>query len=422
MWSFLSRHLYIGILHGSPYLIAVLLVYLAQVVWFLKAWRMLSSIGRPLLRISLRCFLAAAGIVLITAGIDLPSRHLFPHQGLADWVASISRVWMLASFVGLLAVVVVRSGAKLAICALPAASRDGPGTSRRSFLRQCVFLAGGAPFCGIAYGYGSRLKYQIEKKELPVANLPEGLDGLHIVQLSDIHIGDFTQRDDVRRAVEMANQLRPDLIVVTGDFISWQGDPLEDCISELGRLNAPLGIWGCNGNHEMYVRAEHLSQELFYRYGMRLLRQQRAELEWRGEKINLIGVDFQKQRGPSGEEMPMLGGIEPLIRRDIPNILLSHNPNSFYRAARLGIELSLAGHTHGGQICMGDKDLSPARLYTEFVAGTYRIPLGGDVPDNKPGRSSSATLYVNRGLGTFWIPVRLGAPPEISFLSLRRAV
>ena len=147
-------------------------------------------------------------------------------------------------------------------------------------------------------------------------------------------------------------------------------------------MRAPLGIWGCHGNHERSAAVEAQAQALFQRYGMHLLRQQCAEVSWRGGTVNLIGVDDQRQRARAGEPSPMLRGIESLVRRDIPNILLSHNPDTFHRAAALGIELSLAGHTHGGQIrfALGDRQWSPARLITPFVAGLYRLPLGPATP------------------------------------------
>jgi predicted MPP superfamily phosphohydrolase len=110
----------------------------------------------------------------------------------------------------------------------------------------------------------------------------------------------------------------------------------------------------------------------------------------------------------------------------MPNVLLSHNPNSFRRAADLEIELSLAGHTHGGQIKFEvvDHDVTPARLITEFVAGLYRLPFGnGSAPVLANGNRSekAACIYVNRGLGTFGMPVRLGVPPEITLMTLRSA-
>jgi predicted MPP superfamily phosphohydrolase len=123
--------------------------------------------------------------------------------------------------------------------------------------------------------------------------------------------------------------------------------------------------------------------------------------------------------------------VELLIRKDIPNVLLSHNPNSFRRAAELGVELSLAGHTHGGQIQVEilDHRLSPARFITDYVAGLYLRPLfttARTVASQKflnatTLQGSHSAVYVNRGLGTVGAPVRLGVPPEISLLTLRRS-
>ena len=110
---------------------------------------------------------------------------------------------------------------------------------------------------------------------------------------------------------------------------------------------------------------------------MRLLRQENVELVHHGQPFNLIGVDYQRER-PIRSRRPMLGAIAPLVRRDVPNILLSHNPNSFPRAAELGIEVQLAGHTHGGQVRVEilDHRFSPAEFFTPYIAGLYQRPLG----------------------------------------------
>lgn len=421
-------------------------MYLAQIFWFSKAWRLSGPVRLPF-KLLLRCLLGAAALILLATGIDPVFVRFLPVQGFTDWALAVSRAWLFASSLGLLAIVTVRLIAKLVTllssargpkCGSTYGAIGRPNQGRRRFLRYGVFLAGSAPFMASAYGFASRLRFHVNEIEVPVAGLPPKLDGMRIAQISDIHIGDFMPFAQLRHAVEMTNRLHPDLTVITGDFISWKGDPLKDCISELSRLRAPMGVWGCNGNHEGYANAEHLSQVLFHRYGMRLLRSQNAVLERNGERLNLIGVDYQRQRDSSGTQPQMLAGIESLVRKDMPNILLSHNPNSFYRAAELGIELSLAGHTHGGQIQIdlaGDK-LSPAVFYTKFVAGMYQLPFGKqkEYPsspasgpfENKtvqPGKNKkpSAILYVNRGLGTIWIPVRLGVPPEITVFTLRRA-
>jgi len=283
--------------------------------------------------------------------------------------------------------------------------------SRRTLFRYAAFLAGSLPFVAATYGFAAgRLRYTVERVDVPIANLPPELDGLRIAQLSDIHIGDYMPPREIARAVAMANELSPDISFVTGDFVSGEGDPLDACIGELAKLRAPLGVWGCNGNHEIYAGMEDDAERLFQQHGMRLLRARNEVIEYKGARFNLLGVDYQRDHMVSGEHTgPMLGEIEHLVRHDMPNILLSHNPNSFPRAAELGIELSLAGHTHGGQVKVEivDHDITPARLISPFVAGLYGTP--------------KAALYVNRGLGTFGFPVRIGVPPEITLLTLRRA-
>jgi predicted MPP superfamily phosphohydrolase len=201
---------------------------------------------------------------------------------------------------------------------------------------------------------------------------------------------------------------------------------------------------------------EDEAERLFREKGMRLLRAENQIVEYKGTRFNLLGVDYQRDHMVSGERTgPMLSEIEHLVRRDMPNILLSHNPNSFHRAADLGIELSLAGHTHGGQIRFEivDHSVSPARLISRFVAGLYRLEMQSSAVSHQPSvkahdaggldahsnvakgatlewgtvgsdtakGNSKAALYVNRGLGTFGFPVRIGVPPEITLLTLRRA-
>jgi predicted MPP superfamily phosphohydrolase len=150
--------------------------------------------------------------------------------------------------------------------------------------------------------------------------------------------------------------------------------------------------------------------ELFRQTGVTVLRGANVPIATHEESLNLIGVDFQSVRrfGPSAPVRHLLRNIEDLIDRNRVNVLLSHNPDTFDRAAELGIDLSMAGHTHGGQAALEfiSPEIAPSRLITPYVAGWFRKPGG--------------QLYVNRGIGTIFIPIRIGAPPEITVYCLSR--
>jgi predicted MPP superfamily phosphohydrolase len=422
-----------------------LAVYAVQRFWFLRAWAWIGSLSNSNWRFGLHAGLIAVAVALLATLLDPLLGHGISRLGghgsnlgsfdLGKSLIAFARLWLVASFFGFLAIESVGAiewVTNVVARLLPhsASLAGGFSSSRRTFFQYAAVLAGGFPFLAATYGFAAgRLRYSIVRVDVPVANLPEELDGLRIAQLSDIHIGDYMPPAEIARAVDMANSLQPDISFVTGDFVSSVGDPLDTCISELSRLHAPLGVWGCNGNHEIYAGVEDDAERLFREKGMRLLRGASVVVEHNGGRFNLLGVDYQRDHMVSGERTgPMLREIEHLIRRDMPNVLLSHNPNSFHRAAELGIELSLAGHTHGGQVKFEivDHSVSPARLISPFVAGLYRLPIpmnghGGADHAGLGNGLQRASLYVNRGLGTFGFPVRIGVPPEITLLTLRRA-
>jgi predicted MPP superfamily phosphohydrolase len=375
-----------------------------------------------------RAFLTIAAAAIAAVLADRIFGHFLPRTA-GVWIAPAVQLWIFASILAFLCVKVVHAAEWLWLRLTgyrgkreETAAVVAVDPSRRAFFRYAAGIAGGVPLLAAMYGFASeRLRYRIHRVEIPLANLPAALDGFRIVQFSDIHIGDFMPAEEIRRAVGMANELNPHLAVITGDFVTSWGDPLGECVAELSQLRAPLGVWGCNGNHEIYAGVEAAAAKLFYANGMRLLRQTCAELDWRGEKLNLIGVDYERNFGLSGSHMPSLRGVEALVRPGIPNILLAHNPNSFYRAADLGIDLTLSGHTHGGQIKIEivDHSWSPAKFMTRFIAGRYQMPIGSN---RGAGSTRQAFLYVNRGLGTIGIPARLGVEPEITLLALRAAL
>jgi predicted MPP superfamily phosphohydrolase len=419
---------------------ALSLVFLSQRYWFVRGWRFAGRLQRPPWRTGMRAALLSVLVIVILIAFTDVLRNWRGTVSLGSWWTPFFGLWLSSSMFSYIFIKLIAGGDWLwrrLRSMLSAASRtpvissvstESVNHSRRYFFQAAGVFAGAVPFVSAAYGFvAERLRFQIREVEIPISNLPPALDGLRITQLSDIHVGSYMPVAQVRRAVGMANELHSDLTVVTGDFLTGRTDPLEACIAELSQLRAPLGVWGCNGNHEIYADAEDEAAELFHRYGMKLLRHENTELNWRGSALNLIGVDYQRQRSAEGGRAPMLAGLEPLIRRDVPNLLLSHNPNSFPRAAELGIELSLAGHTHGGQVRVEilDHRWSPAQFLTPYVAGLYRRPLrtSAHVRDAQVANSPfpPSFVYVNRGLGTIAAPIRLGVPPEITLLTLRHA-
>ena len=285
-------------------------------------------------------------------------------------------------------------------------------SARREFLQHAVSTAIAAPFVAGAYGlfYG-RLNLETTTQRPHLARLPKAFHGFRIAQLSDIHIGPFMPEDEIRRYVGITNALKPDLVALTGDFVTWDPSTQQAVVSALTGLRAPFGIFGCLGNHEAWSHTEDSITRLFQQAGIRILRQARVSVGSQGESFNLIGVDFATRWGTPSPGTPhfvrrYLQGVEALVLPHTANVLMSHNPDTFDRAAELGIDLSLAGHTHGGQVALEfvSPEIAPSRLVTPYVAGWFRKPGG--------------QLYVNRGIGTIGVPMRIGARPEITIFEL----
>ena len=277
-----------------------------------------------------------------------------------------------------------------------------PSPARRRFLEQTAIALSAMPFVAGAYGllYG-RLDVEVTRRLIRLARLPKAFEGFRIAQLSDFHISPFMPADQIRRCVTITNQLKADLVVLTGDFVGWDPAAQGEVVQALAGLGAPYGVFGCLGNHEMETQTEESITRLFAAQGIRILRQERAPIRLHSETLNLIGVD---------DSLSDLRDVERLVMPDTVNILLSHDPNAFDRAAELGIDLTLAGHTHGGQLSLEfiHRGLSLSRLETPYVSGWFE----------KPG----SQLYVNRGIGTTGFPIRFGARPEITVFELVRGI
>ena len=271
---------------------------------------------------------------------------------------------------------------------------------RRSFLQAAGAGLCLAPVVSTGFGIVTRNRFRLSEVDIPIQNLPRDLNGLSIVQVSDIHLSPFLSEAELARAIDMANETRASLALVTGDLISRLGDPLDACLKQLARLRAEAGVLGCLGNHEIYTETQDYVAEHGRKIGIEFLRSQSKKLQFGSTALNFAGVDYQPMH------TRYLKGAERLIAPGAINIMLSHNPDVFPVAAAQGYDLTIAGHTHGGQVDFEilHRHLNVARYFTPYVLGLYQ-----------EGRSS---VYVSSGLGTIGVPVRLGAAPEISLIRL----
>ena len=271
---------------------------------------------------------------------------------------------------------------------------------RRGFLKTAAAGLAIAPLAAAGFGIIQRDRFHLSEVQIPIPNLPKDLDGLRIVQVTDIHLSPFLSESEFARVIDMANETHAHLALVTGDLISRRGDPLDACIRQLARLRAEAGVLGCLGNHEVYTGTENYVTEQGRRIGIEFLRGQARLLRFGAAALNFAGVDYQRF------QKKYLVGAERLVAPGAINILLSHNPDVFPVAAAQGYDLTIAGHTHGGQVDVEilHQHWNVARYFTRYVRGLYT-----------EGKSS---IYVSTGIGTIGVPIRLGAPPEVSLIRL----
>jgi predicted MPP superfamily phosphohydrolase len=360
------------------------------------AGRRLSTRGVTLARWAVVAFYALLAAAFAAGFSFLASQYKLPASP-AQIAGAVSQIWLFGSTAGYMAYRAVRF----------LAGRFWGRTfdpSRRRLLNATGGALLAAPFAVVGYGaFVERLDFQVREVEIPVPNLPDGLDGLRLLQLSDIHLSAFLSEKDLARVIDSANELRPHLALVTGDLITAAGDPLQACLRQIARLRADAGILGCMGNHEDYARSEDITEREGARLGIPFLRGRAQPLRFGGAVLNVAGVDYQR----SGRNY--LRGAERLVQPGACNVLLSHNPDVFPVAVEKGYDLTLAGHTHGGQVTVEilHQPINAARFFTPFVYGLYR--------------RGAAAEYVTRGIGTIGIPARIGAPPEIALLRLRKA-
>jgi predicted MPP superfamily phosphohydrolase len=280
----------------------------------------------------------------------------------------------------------------------------GVDTGRRAFLKKgasgLTIISLTTPSIGNISGSD---EFEVVHKTVRMPGLPAKLRGLRLAMISDIHSGPYMSRDEMMPFVDRINRLKPDVVLIPGDFVDRDNEEAEPVCEALSKLKARYGVYGSTGNHDYFADADYVSNELQHA-GVRMLRNEHALLDIRGEQLALIGLDDVRTGHPFDALFKQaVEGLHP----GTPNIVLCHKPYYLEEASEWGVNLMVSGHTHGGQIVLArifGTVITPATLLSGYVEGLYRL--------------DHTQLYVTRGIGTVGLPVRINCPPEITVLTL----
>jgi predicted MPP superfamily phosphohydrolase len=265
--------------------------------------------------------------------------------------------------------------------------------TRRAALKGLVATAVGAVTGASVYGVGyERHRIGITQTVVPMRGLPGAFEGLRIALITDIHHSALVPAEDVVNAVALANAQQPDLVVLGGDYVTMADEQYMEPVAELLEpLRAPLGVVAILGNHD----DDRQMPAALKRQNIAVLKDQRMRISRGEDSIELAGIRFWT-REPE-EIAPVLKGA------DAPVLLLAHDPRRLTEAAALDVPAVLSGHTHGGQVVI--PGLGP------LVRRKYPVMAGN-------ARRGGTEIFVSRGVGTVYVPVRINCPPEVAIVTL----
>jgi predicted MPP superfamily phosphohydrolase len=245
--------------------------------------------------------------------------------------------------------------------------------------------------------------YLVSQTNIFIRDLPERFEGFRITQLTDVHHSRILGLDEVRRVVGLAQQTKPDMFVLTGDYTTSYRRFIEPCAETLGKLNAPEGVWAVLGNHDHYTDPE-LTVRALERHHIAVLTNANTSIRRGPDAIQLAGIDDWTWAATDWPAAFVgIGDKSPIV-------LLSHQPRVLDFPETEKVSLILSGHTHGGQIDLPFLG-APARFATEDLKYARGLFRRGDTQ-----------LYVSTGTGVIGLPVRFGVRPEIAVLKLRGAI
>jgi predicted MPP superfamily phosphohydrolase len=287
-----------------------------------------------------------------------------------------------------------------------------PAASRRRFLKAGLRLAGGGAVAGLGYAMAAEPRwYSVTRRDIPIRGLPPALDGLRLVQLTDIHHGPWLTLGYVREVIAACNALQPDLVLLTGDYILQSSAYVRPVTEELARLRPAIGTLAVLGNHD-WGEGGAVVQGAFADAGLPLIDNARKVLtpdrqlvDGASEGLAICGVDDLWRGKPSPRRA--LGGLPPKM----PRLLLSHNPDVAegpdIARCNLRVDLMICGHTHGGQVYVPGfgTPFVPSRFGQKYAQGLVQGP--------------GCPVFICRGIGMATVPLRVGVPPEIAVLELR---
>ena len=288
--------------------------------------------------------------------------------------------------------------------------------SRRKFIRFATMGISTYAFGGAVYGMIRSDDYVIEYKDIKIDNLPAELKGFTITLISDIHAGQYMLEDDMRRYAEVVNDLDSDIICIPGDFINFQTEDAHPFSRAFSILKAKFGVYGTLGNHDFFRDGDYVANVVNNESPIQVLRNQHRKININGKDIFILGLDDTRDAGTRQNEILMnqLDVMNNYLLKDdpayvnSPKILLCHKPYAFDEIAnRNTIDLTLAGHTHGGQVVplkLGEFNLSFAAAVSKYIEGHYKTGL--------------SNMYVSRGIGCVGLPIRINCPPEITKIKL----
>ena len=276
-----------------------------------------------------------------------------------------------------------------------------PDLARRRFIYGVVCGVAPATALGMGvHGTVTRNDLRVRQLDVPITNLPPEFEGFTIAQVSDLHSGIFCGPDRLAKISDATNDLKADLIVITGDVINSNITEFADAAASIRRLESPHGIYLCEGNHDLFA-GEDVFAQACAQARFSLLRNTSVTIPARGRRLVLGGLPWYS-RSYRGDPAAISALFPPRQEGDL-RVVLAHHPNLF-DASVGNADLMLSGHTHGGQIMLGEAGFGP--LFFEYWSGLYR--------------RGASSLVVSNGAGD-WFPCRIGAPAEIGRLRLVRA-